>query len=111
MMASPTTRYRTRPGPCGKIYMYGMVCAHPCGSLPVARSRILVLWVLMIAILLGVGFVGTRIAAVLRLPHSVLLVLVGILGGTGLKWIHAPVSHDWGEAFAEIILYILLPPL
>jgi Na+:H+ antiporter len=70
-----------------------------------------VLWVLIIALLLGVGFVGTRIAAVLRLPHSVLLVLLGILGGLVLKWLHAPVSHDWGESFAETILYVLLPPL
>ncbi len=69
------------------------------------------LWVLIIAILLGVGFVGTRVAVVLRLPHSVLLVLLGILGGIALKWTQAPISHDWGESFAEIILYVLLPPL
>jgi Na+:H+ antiporter len=69
------------------------------------------LWVLIIAVLLGVGFVGTRVAAVLRLPHSVLLVLLGILGGVVLKWLQAPIAHDWSESFAEIILYVLLPPL
>lgn len=71
----------------------------------------MVLWVLIITLLLGIGFVGTRVASVLRLPYSVLLVLLGILGGSVLKWIHGPVPHDWGESFAETILYILLPPL
>ena len=39
----------------------------------------MVLWVLIITLLLGIGFVGTRVASVLRLPYSVLLVLLGIL--------------------------------
>ena len=64
------------------------------------------LWVLIIAMLLGVGFVGTRVAVVLRLPHSVFLVLLGILGGSALKWTQAPIPHDWGESFAEIILVL-----
>jgi CRP-like cAMP-binding protein len=41
----------------------------------------------------------------------VLLVLLGILGGIAVKWTQAPIPHDWGESFAESILYVLLPPL
>jgi len=48
---------------------------------------------------LGIGFVGTRVASMLRLPHSVLLVLLGIVGGSILKWSHAPIPHDWGELY------------
>src|SRR5262245_38309156 len=69
------------------------------------------LWVLIITLLLGVGFVGTRVAAVLRLPHSVLLGVLGILAGCVLKWTQALVPHHWGESFADTILYVLLPPL
>ena len=67
----------------------------------------MVLWVLIITLLLGIGFVGTRVASMLRLPHSVLLVLLGIVGGSILKWSHAPIPHDSGESFAE--WRVLLP--
>lgn len=61
--------------------------------------------------LLALGFLGTRVADVLRIPHSVFLVVAGIATAIVLR---AQPGLDMGELehlFPEIILYILLPPL
>jgi len=61
--------------------------------------------------LLGLGFLGTRIASALRIPHSVLLVIIGIAAGSIMRTISgAPVDSLVGQ-FPDIILYVLLPPL
>lgn len=56
--------------------------------------------------LLGLGFLSTRLAEWLRLPHSVLLVLLGLAGGQILNNDHLAL-----ELFPELVLYVLLPPL
>ena len=61
--------------------------------------------------LLGLGFLGTKIASALRIPHSVLLVIIGIAAGSVMRAISgAPVNSLVGQ-FPDIILYVLLPPL
>ncbi|MBI5528789.1 MAG: cation:proton antiporter [Deltaproteobacteria bacterium] len=67
--------------------------------------------VLIIMALLATGFLGTRVARIVRLPHSVFLVMTGVVAG--LVFRHA----GWGQMdrlaaqFPDIILYVLLPPL
>lgn len=61
--------------------------------------------------LLGTGFLATRVASLLRLPHSVLLVLLGILaGGCAQHW-GVGLSPEMLAKFPDIVLYLLLPPL
>ncbi len=67
--------------------------------------------VLLVIALLGLGFVFTRLSALVRLPHSVALVIFGILAGALLGyrgWDGAAATVD---LFPGIILYVLLPPL
>lgn len=61
--------------------------------------------------LLGLGFLGTRLATALRIPHSVFLVITGIAAGFVLR-MRAGASLDGiiGQ-YPDIIMYILLPPL
>lgn len=66
--------------------------------------------VLVLAVLLSVGFLSTRLATALRCPHSVFLVLLGIVGGALLRG-QAPFPIDLRSDFAGIVLYIFLPPL
>ncbi|MGE4233476.1 MAG: cation:proton antiporter [Bacteriovoracia bacterium] len=67
--------------------------------------------VTIIMTLLGIGFVSTRLAQVFRLPHSVFLVLLGVVSGLWLRQkLPTEVQMLSGE-FPDIILYILLPPL
>lgn len=61
--------------------------------------------------LLVLGFSGTKIAKWLYLPHSVFLVLVGIVGGLWLRHVQPETSAELVHAFPEVILLILLPPL
>lgn len=61
--------------------------------------------------LLGLGFLGTKIASVLRIPHSVLLVVIGVAGGSILRSISGASVNSLVAEFPEIILYVLLPPL
>lgn len=67
--------------------------------------------VLLIIGLLAVGFIATRLSALLRVPHSVFLVLAGIAGGIILRWHDASHPYINLEAFPEIVLFVLLPPL
>lgn len=61
--------------------------------------------------LLGLGFLATRFASTLHIPHSVLLVIIGIAAGSILRMRSGiPIESLVGE-FPEIILYVLLPPL
>ena len=67
--------------------------------------------VLLLSAVLGTGFLATRLSKMLRIPHSVLLVLLGIVAG----WLarsagFAPSAEAWHE-FPEVVLYVLLPPL
>ncbi len=67
--------------------------------------------VLLVIALLGSGFVFTRLASLVRLPHSVALVIFGILAGALLTywgWAGADAAAD---LFPGIILHVLLPPL
>jgi CPA1 family monovalent cation:H+ antiporter len=61
--------------------------------------------------LLGLGFLGTKIASALRIPHSVLLVIIGVAAGSIMRTISGAPVDSLVEAFPEIILYVLLPPL
>ncbi len=62
--------------------------------------------VLILTGLLGLGFLSTRLAEKLRLPHSVLLVLLGLAIGLAIDLSPATLDH-----FPEFVLYVLLPPL
>ncbi|MHB2017232.1 MAG: cation:proton antiporter [Candidatus Xenobia bacterium] len=67
--------------------------------------------VLIISVLLGIGFLATRLAKLMRLPHSVFLVLVGLLAGLVLtRTGHGLPGSFWSE-FPGVVLYVLLPPL
>jgi CPA1 family monovalent cation:H+ antiporter len=66
--------------------------------------------ILILSAVLGVGFLGTRLAAMLRLPHSVFMVLLGLIGGLTLNQARGPMSEIWTE-FPDVVLYVLLPPL
>ena len=67
--------------------------------------------VLLIAGLLGAGFLATKLSSTLRVPHSVLLVLLGITAGLLLKIHNQPLPPDLWSQFPEMVLYVLLPPL
>ena len=67
--------------------------------------------ILLLSALLGVGFLGTRLAALLRLPHSVFMVLFGLGVGVLLNSTHHPLGSDFWTTFPETVLYVLLPPL
>lgn len=61
--------------------------------------------------LLGTGFLATRLARLLHLPHSVLLVLLGILAGWVTRSLdYSPSAETWSH-FPDVVLYVLLPPL
>ncbi|MBU1244245.1 cation:proton antiporter [Myxococcota bacterium] len=67
--------------------------------------------VLLTVILLSLGFIFTQLARAVRLPHSVFLVIFGILAGYLIKALDLTGVDLAVELFPEIILYILLPPL
>jgi len=61
--------------------------------------------------LLAMGFLGTKIAKVMNLPHSVFLVVLGVVSGLLIRK-HSPEGlGELEHMFPEIILFILLPPL
>jgi NhaP-type Na+/H+ or K+/H+ antiporter len=65
---------------------------------------------MLVASLLGVGFLSTRLARLLRCPHSVFLVALGLLAGTLWRLSHG--GHAFAlDEFPDIVLYVLLPPL
>lgn len=67
--------------------------------------------VFVLMVLLAAGFLSTRIAKAIKLPHSVFLVILGVLSGIVLRQYHPAALESFSEQFPEIILYILLPPL
>jgi CPA1 family monovalent cation:H+ antiporter len=70
--------------------------------------------VLILMLLLAGGFLGSRIALQLRIPHSVFLVVLGVASGIFLRD-HDPAlwlaTESLNRIFPELVLYILLPPL
>ncbi|HEY4002258.1 MAG TPA: sodium:proton antiporter, partial [Candidatus Xenobia bacterium] len=67
--------------------------------------------VLVVTTMLGIGFLGTRISGLFRLPHSVLLVLVGMVGGAVLHRLYGGLPAGFDQTFPDLVLYVLLPPL
>ncbi|MGE4130684.1 MAG: cation:proton antiporter [Bdellovibrionales bacterium] len=68
----------------------------------------------LIIVLMGLlvaGFVGTRLAKVFSLPHSVFLVVIGVAAGAILRSLHPELVHQAETHFPDIILFVLLPPL
>ncbi|MCB0384909.1 MAG: sodium:proton antiporter, partial [Bdellovibrionales bacterium] len=67
--------------------------------------------VLLLALILMIGFVATRMAKTFSLPHSVFLVLIGLIFGGGLQYSDIVLPAALSDSFADVILFILLPPL
>lgn len=70
--------------------------------------------VLALMLILGIGFLGTWVAAKFRVPHSVFLVVFGVAAGMLIRG-HAASSGGFvlylTHSFPELVLYVLLPPL
>lgn len=67
--------------------------------------------IFVLMILLTVGFLGTRVASILRIPHSVFLVMAGVAAGIVARQSSNAHAALMVQHFPEIILYLLLPPL
>lgn len=67
--------------------------------------------ILVVMALLTLGFVGVRAAAFLKIPHSVLLIIFGIMGGIFFRAEFPRLDASLVSVFPELILYLLLPPL
>jgi len=67
--------------------------------------------VLVLSAVLGLSFISTRLADWLRVPHSVLLVVLGLAGGWLYTHFIGPVSAGAADLFPEVVLHLLLPPL
>jgi CPA1 family monovalent cation:H+ antiporter len=67
--------------------------------------------ILIVSALLALAFLATRLASLLRVPHSVFLVILGILGGLGLKAAHLHLPAALENTYPDVVLYLLLPPL
>ena len=76
-----------------------------------SRKGILAGIVLLLSAVLGTGFLSTRLAQVLRIPHSVLLVLIGMLAGWLARGAGLTLPPEAWHHFPEVVLYVLLPPL
>lgn len=68
-------------------------------------------YVLLVSCILGVGFLATTLSARLKIPHSVLLVLLGMVGGALSRSQGLATSADIFQHFPDVVLYLLLPPL
>ena len=73
--------------------------------------------ILILMSLLAAGFVGVRVATLLKIPHSVFLVILGVFSGLIIKT-HG--SSEFGDLtlptlisqhFSDVIIYIFLPTL
>ena len=64
--------------------------------------------VLLLALILMIGFVATRMAKTFSLPHSVFLVLIGLIFGGGLQYSDIVLPAALSDSFADVILFILL---
>ena len=67
--------------------------------------------VMIIVSILAIGFVATRLSEWLRLPHSVFLVVLGLVAGWAIRSFNPEFITPLTAKFPEIILYVLLPPL
>ena len=67
--------------------------------------------VMIIVSILAIGFVATRLSEWLRLPHSVFLVVLGLVAGWVIRSFNPEFITPLTAKFPEIILYVLLPPL
>jgi len=67
--------------------------------------------VLLTTILLCLGFLFTQLSRSIKLPHSVFLVIFGILAGYLLVYMNWTGVDSTVILFPQIILYVLLPPL
>lgn len=67
--------------------------------------------VMVVVTILGIGFVATRLSEWLKLPHSVFLVVLGLLAGGAIRLLDPQFISPLTVQFPEIILYVLLPPL
>jgi CPA1 family monovalent cation:H+ antiporter len=68
-------------------------------------------FVFILMCLLAIGFLSVRFATWLRIPHSVFLVLLGIVSGFFVRSYLPHAIDSLDEIFPELILYVLLPPL
>ena len=66
---------------------------------------------LLLTVVLLTGFVATRLAKAFALPHSVFLVVIGLGCGGYLQYSGMVLPDLLTDSFADIILFILLPPL
>lgn len=67
--------------------------------------------VVVIVTLLAIGFLATRLAVALQVPHSVLLVILGLSSGLLLHLPRHAIGGDLTRVFPDVVLYVLLPPL
>ena len=67
--------------------------------------------VMLVVTLLAIGFIATRLSEWLKLPHSVFLVVLGLVAGWGIRSLNPQLIEPLTAEFPEIILYVLLPPL
>ncbi|MBM3370653.1 MAG: hypothetical protein FJY46_07880 [Betaproteobacteria bacterium] len=66
--------------------------------------------VMLVVTLLAIGFIATRLSEWLKLPHSVFLVVLGLVAGWGIRSLNPQLIEPLTAEFPEIILYVLLPP-
>ncbi|MCB0414017.1 MAG: cation:proton antiporter [Bdellovibrionales bacterium] len=67
--------------------------------------------ILLVMSLLVAGFLGTRIAKIVNMPHSVFLVIAGIAAAFAFRYFSPEEVAHLKHLFPEIILFVLLPPL
>jgi len=68
-------------------------------------------YITVLMVLLTLGFLGTKLADYLHIPHSVFLVVMGIAAGFILRMQEGVPLQEIQLLFPEIIMYVLLPPL
>src|SRR4051794_12219210 len=67
--------------------------------------------ILLLMLLLVCGFVGTRLAEMLRLPHSVFWVVLGLTAGVMIRANDAEFTAHAAAFFPNLVLFIVLPPI
>ena len=64
-------------------------------------------FVVLLSLVLVIGFTATRLASWARLPHSVFLVLLGLLAGGAIQYYNYELPPFIYDSLADIILLIL----
>jgi monovalent cation:H+ antiporter, CPA1 family len=67
--------------------------------------------VLLLMLLLVAGFIGMRAAALLRIPHSIFWVTLGLIMGAVIRARFKEYGEILPDYFPDTVLFILLPPL